>query len=137
MYFQLHSLKLYFHGNHARSKVLGSGNHTRPKRLGSNMPVTNNMVPILSRLKSGSMLFWRKNLFCNLFLTQNTLEIITNSSMASKNQKRNHLENHTQSEIKNQPEFKIIFSWVFKVQKHLIWTPRIKWNNLTQNLSFW
>jgi hypothetical protein len=84
--------------------------------------------------KSGSMLFWPKNLFCNPFGPKTPIKhhkTKTNPFMALKNPK-NHLKNQTQPKTKNQPELISVFSWTFKVQKHLIWTSRIKWNNLTQ-----
>ena len=95
------------------------------------------ILAIVLAEKSNSRFFWSKNLFFNLFLTQNTLEIMINLSMTPKNNPKNQ----TQPETNNQLEliyiyiYIYVFSRAFKKQKYLIWTPLIKWNNLTQ-ISF-
>jgi len=111
-----------------------------PRRLSpETMLTTDDASPVLSRFshcggrKSGFVLFWLKNLFCNPFFypkhPRNHDKPIHDLKKPPKNQ--------TQSQTKNQLELRFVFSWTFKIQKHLIWTPRIKWNNLTQKLSFW
>ena len=72
--------------------------------------------------------FYSKTSFATRVFTQNTLEIMTNPFMASKN----HPKNRTQPETKNQHELGSIVSQTLKVQKHIICTPCIKWNNLIQ-----
>jgi hypothetical protein len=54
--------------------------------------------------------FWPKNLFCNPFLTQNTIETMTNPFMALKKNPKNRLKNQTQPKTKNQLEFRSVFS---------------------------
>jgi len=63
----------------------------------------------------------------------NTLKTLSNQYMASQNTK-NHPKTHIQPETKNFLKLISIFILgVFKVRKHLILTPFIIWNHLTQN----
>jgi hypothetical protein len=68
--------------------------------------------------KSGSMFFWPKIPIKN-FRNHD-------KSIQSLKKLENRLQNRTRPKTKNQPELISLFSWTFKVQKHLIWTPLIK-----------